>query len=544
MTTTPTAHPLTATLPLTRLALRQDRTTLTVWLLGQSAFTALITTMSTAMPPHELLTETQFMAGNPGMRLTGLPNGASAGAYTMVRGYLTLAVLAALLNILTVVRHTRRGEDLGRHELLTSCPVGRHAPTTAALLVALLADLALTALTTLALTTAGLPAGPSLTAGLALGAVGLTFAGIATITSQAASSARTANALAAAALALAVLTCGIGNLAGRVAPDGTHVDSAWPVWLSPLGWGQQMRPFDGDRFAPLALFAVFFLTCTAAAGLMAARRDLGRGLLPCRPGPERASRFLRGPFGLALRVHRGTILAWAVATTAFGLVLGAASEQVDDLTGSSLEWYTRMGGTDDVHTAFQSSLVQMAGMLVAAHTVQVLLRMRGEETAGHLENVLTAAVSRARWAGSHLLVAALSAALLLSLFALALGTVEATVRTVPAGNTLTLLGACLAQLPSCLLLGAVVTALTALLPRLAPVLSWVLLSAFLLAGPLFGPDLGLPDLAQDLSPFTHLSRAPAEPVAPLALLGLLAASAALTTLALGALRRRDLLGAG
>ncbi|MDQ1293500.1 MAG: type transport system permease protein [Actinomycetota bacterium] len=542
--TAPPPHPLTATLPLTRLALRQDRARLTVWILGQSAFTALITAMSTAMPPHELLTETRFMADNPGMRLTGLANGATAGAYTMVRGYLTLAVLTALLTILTVVRHTRRSEDLGRHELLTSCPVGRHAPTAAALLVALLADLALTALTALALTTAGLPAAPSLTAALALGAVGLAFAGVAALTSQAAPTARTANALATAALALAVLTCGIGNMAGQVTADGTHVDSAWPVWLSPLGWGQQMRPFDGERLAPLVLAAVFFLVCTGAAVLLATRRDLGRGLLPARPGPARASRFLRGPTGLALRVHRGTILAWAVATTLFGLVLGAASEQVDDLTGSSREWYVRLGGTDDLHAAFQSSLVQMAGMLVAAHTVQILLRLRGEEAAGHLENILTAAVSRARWAGGHLLVAALSATLQLSLFALALGTAEAGVRAVPPGNTLTLLGACLTQLPSCLLLGAAVTALVALRPRLAPTLSWALLSVFLLIGPLFGPDLALPTLVQDLSPFAHLPRAPAEPFAPPALLGLLAASATLTALALRALRRRDLIQAG
>jgi len=540
----PAARHLAGTVALARRDLRQDRAGLGAWALGLSGFTALVTTMSAAMTPRELLEETEFMAGSPGLRLTGLPLGASAGSYTMVRAYLTLAVLAAIMNIQVVVRNTRRSEEEGITELLTSCPVGRHAPAAAALLLALCSDLALTPLIALAMTAAGQPVAGSLTAAAAIISVGLVFAGLAAVTAQLAATARGALALAGSALALAVLACGLGNLAGRVRADGVRVDSAWPAWLSPLGWGQQTRPFDGENPWPLALSGACFLACTGAAALMLARRDLGSGLLSHRPGRSRAPRYLHGPLGLALRLHRGTIAGWAVATSAFGAVLGAAAEQIDDLSGSSLEWYTRLAGTQDVHAAFQSSMVQMAGMLVTVHTVQLLLRLRGEEASGHLENVLTAAVGRSRWVLGHLLVACASAAGLLVAFALTLGVVGGGGRGDATGWTAALLPACLAQLPSCLLVGAAVTALVALVPRRAAAVSWTGLPVLLLIGPLFGPDLGLPAAVRDLSPFTHLPQAPAAPIEAVPLLGLLAAGAVLTALALAALRRRDLLAAG
>ena len=36
--------------------------------------------------------------------------------------------------------------------------------------------------------------------------------------------------------------------------------------------------------------------------------------------------------------------------------------------------------------------------------------------------------------------------------------------------------------------------------------------AAIVLGPLFGPTLGLPRWAQDLSPFTHIPKVPAAPV--------------------------------
>jgi ABC-2 type transport system permease protein len=57
---------------------------------------------------------------------------------------------------------------------------------------------------------------------------------------------------------------------------------------------------------------------------------------------------------------------------------------------------------------------------------------------------------------------------------------------------------------------------------------------------MFGPGLGLPQWLLELSPFTHLPKAPANPVIPAQLVILSGVCLVLVTIGLAALRRRDL----
>ncbi len=75
----------------------------------------------------DLVQETRMTAASPGIRMLGLASGASVGAYAMVRDFLLLAVLAALMSTFAVVRHTRQGEETGRAELIGAAVVGRNA---------------------------------------------------------------------------------------------------------------------------------------------------------------------------------------------------------------------------------------------------------------------------------------------------------------------------------------------------------------------------------------------------------------------------------
>jgi len=392
----------------------------------------------------------------------------------------------------------------------------------------------------LAMIVAGQPAAGSFTAGAAVAAVGVAFAGVAAVTTQLSSSTRGASGLAAAVLGVAFLTSGIANMAGHTDPSGLRVDSAWPAWLSPIGWGQQMRPFGGDHWWPLGLAVTLFLGCTGAAALLASRRDFGHGLLARRPGPARASRALRSPLGLAWRLQRGALLGWAAGMLGFGLVMGGMIGHIRDTTGNAREWYTQMGGSDQILDAYRASVMQMAGMAAAIYVVQVLLRMRAEEADGPLEPVLAAAVSRPRWVASHAVTALLGATALVLLFATGTGLAAAGVLGDPAGQVRALIGAALVQLPGILVIGAVVIAAVGLLPRFASAVSWALLMASILLGPLFGPTLKVPQWAQDLSPFTHIPKAPALPVTATPVLALIAVVAALTLAGLVSLRRRNL----
>jgi ABC-2 type transport system permease protein len=533
---------LTGAAALTRLALRRDRISLPVWVLGLVAFTAGTTALWADQYRNaaDLLQDTRIAATSPGIRMLGLASGSTVGGYAMVRDYLLIAVLAALMSIFAVVRHTRQNEETGRAELIGAAVVGRHAGLAAALIVTVAANAALAALLGLGMIITGQPAAGSVTAGAAVAAVGIAFAGVAAVTTQLASSTRGASGLAAAVLGIAFLTSGIGNVTGHVDTSGLRVVSAWPVWLSPIGWGQQMRPFGGDHWWPLGLAIALFLACVGTAPLLANRRDFGQGMLSQHPGDAHASRALRSPLGLAWRPQRGALLGWAVGMLGFGLVMGGLIGQVRDATGTARDWYTRLGGSDQIIDAYRASVLQMAGTAVAIYVVQVLLHMRAEEADGPLEPVLATSVSRTRWAASHALTALLGATTLLLLFAIGAGLTAGGVLGGPAGQVGVLIGAGLVQLSAILVIAAMVIAAVGLLPRFAGAMSWAMLMASILLGPLFGPTLKLPQWAQDLSPFTHLPRAPAVVVTATPVLMLIAVVAVLALAGLMALRRRDL----
>ena len=57
-------------------------------------------------------------------------------------------------------------------------------------------------------------------------------------------------------MGLAFLLQGVGNMLGTADMEALRVESAWPTWLSPIGWAQQMRPFGGNHWWPLLLFAL------------------------------------------------------------------------------------------------------------------------------------------------------------------------------------------------------------------------------------------------------------------------------------------------
>ena len=92
-----------------------------------------------------------------------------------------------------------------------------------------------------------------------------------------------------------------------------------------------------------------------------------------------------------------------------------------------------------------------------------------------------------------------------------------------------------------MVIGGVVVAVTALLPRWAGPVSWAVVMVSILLGPLFGAaTFQLPTWAQDLSPFTHVPKAPAAAITALPVVGLLVISALLAVAGLVAFRRRNL----
>jgi ABC-2 type transport system permease protein len=307
-------------------------------------------------------------------------------------------------------------------------------------------------------------------------------------------------------------------------------------------WIQAARPFAGERWWVLALPLAAFAAGTGLAFALAARRDLGAGLLPDRPGRATASGLLRGPFGLAWRLQRGALLGWGVGYAFTFAASGAAAKGVGQLLGTSsaLERaITRIGGQAAITNAYLAAIMTLAGLVAAAYAVSVILRLRTEETGDQAEPVLATATGRVRWALSHIAVAVIGAALLLAVAGVAAGLAYG-LRAGSAGSQVaTMLGAALGQLPSALVLAAVAVWFFGFWPEASVAGAWGAVGLVVLLA-LFGQVLQLSHWVLDVSPFTHAPRLPGGTVsaAPLLWLGLIAV--ALTAAGLAALRRRDI----
>ena len=535
----------TGTGRLVRLALRRDRIQLPIWLVGLTLTQAATVSSVVGLYPteQERVAVAISTAQSPvGVMFNGLVSGTSVGATVITQSFMVVAMAAAFMSTLCVVRHTRQNEETGRAEMIGAGIVGRHALLTAALVVAVGANVVLGLLNAAVLIANDLPTGGSLAAGAGIAAVGIAFAAIAAVTAQVSETSRGANGMAAAAIGVAFLLRGIGDVAGKVVDGGVTLVSAWPSWLSPIGWGQQIRPFDRDNWWVLGLLVVAFAALVGLAFELTAHRDLGAGLRAVRPGRPAASSGLLSPLGLAWRLQRGVLIGWAIGIVVLGAAYGGVGDEIEDFVGDSeqlAEYFEQVGGTGRLTDVYFAATLSITGLAVAGYAIQTLLRMRAEEASGRLEPVLATSVGRTRWMWSHIAIATLGTVLLLVLMGASTGIGYGAVVGDVGDQVSNLTRAALVQAPAVLALAGLAVVAFGLLPRLAVALSWTALALCVLIGQL-GELFGLPQAVVNLSPFTHLPGAPAAEVTALPLLVLLLVALAFTGFGMTSFRRRDL----
>jgi ABC-2 type transport system permease protein len=473
------------------------------------------------------------ISGNAGLRaLTGPPfDLTSIGGLTAWRIGATAGVLIGLMNVFTVVRHTRGEEEAGRLELIGAGVVGRHAPLAAALSLVLGTDLLIGAVIAVAMIVTGQPAAGSVALGAELAAVGAGFAGIAAVAAQLTESSRAANGLASIVLGAAYLLRAIGDSTGTTGLS----------WFSPIGWGQQVRPYADERWWVLALpIGLAILTCWVATALVA-RRDLGAGLLPARPGPRDASPSLRGPLSLAWRLQRGVWLSWLAAFAVIGAALGGIAHDVVGLADTSAnlrQIVARLGGAHGIVDSFLAAMMGLLGLLSAVYTVQSVLRLRTEETTQRAEPVLATRVGRTSFALGHITLSVVGGAALLAVGGTAAGLVHG-LRVHDVGGQLPrVLAGALVQVPAAWVLAGLTVLLFGVLPRLT-VWGWAALVVCLLLGQL-GPALHAPQWAMDVSPFTHVPKLPGGQLTGAPIGWLVLVSVVLAGIGLIGFRRRDM----
>ena len=465
------------------------------------------------------------------MAFYGRIYGSSLGALSLVKMSGIGAALLAILAFMLVVRHTRAEEEAGRLELLGATVVGRHAPLTAGIAVGVGASLTIGALCALGLITTGLPVAGSAAFGLAWAATGCAFTAVGAFSAQITPGGRAASGIAAAFLGLAYILRAIGDASGRD-------DATWVSWLSPIGWSQQVRPFAHERWAVLLLLVSFSIVLGTIAYALSARKDLGAGILADRPGPPVAGTSLSSPLGLAVRLQRGTFLAWAIGVALLAAIIGSIASNVGSIIDNpaAADFIAKLGGTSALIDAYLALELGMLGSIVSIYGMQAAMRLRSEEVAWRTDLLLSTATGRVGWLASHVSPALVGTAAILLLGGLTTGAGYALTAGGEADIGAVLVGA-LVQIPAACVMIGIVVATFGLAPRLTSA-TWGVLVAFLLLGE-FGTLFELPRWVMDLSPFAHVPRIPGNDLEALPLLGLLAVAAVLVGVGIVGFRRRD-----
>ncbi|HXN91987.1 MAG TPA: hypothetical protein VN906_10935 [Candidatus Sulfotelmatobacter sp.] len=523
---------LTGTLALIRFILRRDRIRIVVWI-GSIVVLAALTVagIKGLFPTQAALDQTASATQHNAAAIAF--NGPAQGLNT-VGGQVAFQfgaagmVLVALMSIFMVGRLTRGEEEAGRLELVRSLPVGIHANTIGAALTVAAMNVAVGVIATAFLIAQGLPLAGSVAFALSFILLGLFFAGVALVVAQVTENTRVVYGIAGAVLGAAFVQRAVGDIG-----DGTA------SWFSPIGVAQKTRPFAGERWWPFLLLVAVTLILIAATAALAARRDLGGGLVAPRPGRPSAAPSLGHPLGLAVRLQRASLFGWGAGILVTGIAYGWIAPTVDAFIGQNkalAEVLAGAGGGSLTDSYFAASFRIMA-LLASGFAIQSALRVRSEETSMRAESVLATPVSRSGFAASHLTVAFAGSAMLLAVAGLATGLTYGVagggMQSVPR-----LLGASLVYAPPMWLMVGLTIALVGVVPRWVGA-SWAVLAAYVVVG-FLGAVLHLPDWLQNLSPFERVPQLPGATLtlAPLVVISVFAA--VFTLAGLGGLRWRDI----
>jgi ABC-2 type transport system permease protein len=535
MTTHAVARPR---VPLVALSLRLTRrgalvmaTSLTVYVLIEVAAYRI------AYPNGVDPVQFAMFQDNPVVRMMqGVPSALDvAGGYMVWDGGWIMQIVLAVWAVLTTTRLLRGDEDSERGDVVLAGRVRPSVHTAAALATVCGEALVIGGVAAAALVASGQDAQGSILFGLGLAGVTATFAGVAAVTSQLVQPRRRAAGLAAGVIAAAYV----------VRMVGSSTDARlWARWATPLGWVDVLDPYGGADWRAVLPPLVVPVALGFAAVLLRSRRDQGGALLASDADRAPRLRGLGNPLAFAWRSNLAVLIAWGSGVVVFGLVMGA-------LVGTMVDWlaqdedYQRMFEQMGLDAAlstlgFLAVLALMFGLTIALQVAWRVGAVRAEEEAGLAEVVLAHPVSRMRWLGGHVALAAVGGLVLTVLagsavwvgcLASGLDTVtwwQATSSLLNAGPVIVLVGGL------AVLAFGVAPRLTLAVPVTVAVVGYLLT--------LVGPALKWPEWVLDLSPFTHLALVPAEPWAATSGIVMTGLGVVAATVGLVGFRRRDIVG--
>jgi len=453
------------------------------------------------------------MAGNAGLKalLGDTRQITSRGGFTDWRAIGVTVLVASVWGLLEATKALRGEEVAGRWELFLAGQTTQRraaANALAGLGAGVAAMFMLTALLTALVGTranVGISVGQSMLFAVAVTAGAAMFAAVGGVASEVMPTRARAAGLSAAIFGAAFMLRALGD-----ATTSAH----WLVYLSPLGWVEQLRPLAGAQ--PFWLLPIFGLVAVCAvATVLLSKRDLGASLLADKAIAKPRMALLGSPISFAVRMSWASVAGWLSAVVVAALLYGSLAKSTgqDFASSGMLRKFTghltrvaqrqlQLEGT----RVFAGIIFLILMTLIMAYVASAMGRVREDEAEGYVDNLVVRSVSRLRWLYGR---AGLILAVLLTAGILGGVAFWAAAASQHAGLSFheLLLAGINSAAPAALLLGIGVFAF-GFAPRLTSVVCWGILAwAFLLD--MLGSAIKVNHWLMDTSLLYHLSLAPA-----------------------------------
>ncbi|MCL2529411.1 MAG: ABC transporter permease [Coriobacteriia bacterium] len=519
----------------TRFILERERIISAIWIVAMAASAVGFAAMYPSLfsTSTELSGMAQTMNTPAMVALMGPVYGLDSLTTAMVMAQTCLiwfAIASAIMNIFFVNRYTRADEELGRLEMFRALPMGRLANIAATLFCVLLLNVLIASLTMaglLAINIGGTSIHGAFAYSFAIGAIGFSFAGITLLLAQLVSSSRGVLGAAFALFGLFYIIRAWGDMQGNDAS-----------YLSPIGLGLKVSAFYDNNLWLLAVLFGIAILITIVAGVVYVKRDLGAGVIPAKPGRKHASPLLKSPFGLAWRLTRGAVAAWAIAAVVAGAVYGSIVGELQSFLSNNAMMQQMVQGSDGGNSLvndYITMLFSIMALLAAVPVINAAMKIHSEEKHGRIEQVYATATSRIGLYAGFIVIALLQSVLFMVLSTLGMYASGYSTGLLVLTD---LFKASLVYLPALWVMLGVSVALVGLLPRLSVAIWVVYAYSFVII--YFGRMFKLPDWATNISPFGSVPQLPVADFNAVPLAVLAAIAVALTLVGLAAYRLRDL----
>ena len=550
---------------LTRFMLRRERVIGSVWILMIFLFSAGFVPVIYEAMDEGGRGEVLAMLENPAMIAMMGPAYAlispTFGAFYSNLMLLWVGLMVCVMNIFVVVRHTRADEESGRYEVIRSLPTGRLANINAAMITAVIINVIMAIVVGLGMFAAGdysMELMPSMLWAMALGVLGIVFAGITALICQLSTITRS------------VTSYSIGTLVALFvlrAPGDINSNLEWLSRANPAGLFLRTQAYINNYVWPVfVLLAMAFVFWTVAYQLNV-KRDIDQGMIPARPGRAHGSRLLSSTQGLSWRLLRVPVVVMIVTMYAFGAAYGVVLDEIEHVVATNEMYQTMILAPTGIDTAilegldaeqslallneilgaagfsiaqlFASFMNGMIAVLAAIAVITFVSRIKSEEQSMRAELILVTPVSRFSFMFGFVIIAFVSTALMQVMFSLGLYQAASAVLINPDVLPLRfVMEAAILYVPAQWVMIGIALLLIGLKPKFSAIVWVYLMYCFVLE--LIGRIGIFPDWIMNTTPFGFIPQLPFDEINYVVISVLIAVSFALSAAGYILYSRRDI----